>query len=215
MALCSRCRQRKAKRTCPALGSSLCSLCCGLARNKDIPCPDSCPVLAEHRPYQERRTAGQRDSASSPVGSPEDILQDERLAWLAYNVEFPLKAYGEKDADLTDGHVVLALEYARDKLAKAGRLLILPGESLRPSNPLGEAVLHSMDNCRYERTLILPGAGPAYSPQERVRVLDRVLLTARELGRRDPQGRVYLDQLFRHFARIEERARTNKTGPRA
>jgi hypothetical protein len=213
MELCSRCGRRKAKRHCPALGSALCTLCCGQARNKDIHCPDSCPVLAEHRPYQQRRAVERAPADLSRNATP-DILRDERLAWLAYHAEYPLRVYGQGSPALTDAEAVAALEYARDKTEKAGRLLVLPGESLRPRNELGEAVVQSLDNCRYEGILLIPG-GETYTAEERIRVLDAVLAAAKELAQADPAGRNYLTHLIERFARVEAASRSPKPEPSA
>ncbi|MGE0550532.1 MAG: DUF1841 family protein [Kofleriaceae bacterium] len=45
MATCSYCQRRKGKRTCPALGGSICSLCCGKHRLAEISCPSGCVHL--------------------------------------------------------------------------------------------------------------------------------------------------------------------------
>jgi len=42
MATCSYCQQRKGKRTCPALGGTICSPCCGQHRLVEIVCPSNC-----------------------------------------------------------------------------------------------------------------------------------------------------------------------------
>lgn len=214
MTLCSRCRRRKAKRHCPALGAALCSLCCGQARNKEVRCPDSCPVLAEHRPYEERRSVERNDSSPAPWAAAPDILRDERLAWLAAHIEFPIGVYGQGRADLTDADAVLALEYAREKLRGAGRVLVLPGESLKPRNELGEAILQSAASCRDEGTLIVPGADSAYTIEEKERVIDRVLQIARDLARSQPGGRGFIDRLIEHFARVDQRSRSQATKAR-
>ena len=44
MAKCAACGQRKAKRTCPVLGS-LCTLCCGQKRRREIVCHVDCRFL--------------------------------------------------------------------------------------------------------------------------------------------------------------------------
>jgi len=158
----------------------------------------------ETKPYQERRAASKKEAAPSSRRSQDDILHDERLAWLASHVEFPLKVYGERRPKLTDGEVVLALEYARDKVENAGHVLILPGESLKPRNEMGEAVLQSMADCRYEGTIIMPGADQGYSRGEQLKVLERILASARELARNGPSARNYIELLIQHFERIEE-----------
>jgi hypothetical protein len=47
--LCPLCQRRKARRECPALGRSICSVCCGTKRLVEINCPDSCPHLSVAR----------------------------------------------------------------------------------------------------------------------------------------------------------------------
>jgi hypothetical protein len=186
------------------MGSAICSLCCGQVRNKEVHCPESCRYLAESKPYQERRAVAKKKPAPSSARPQEDILHDERLAWLASHVEFPLSVYGRRKPELTDGEAVMALEYARDKVEKTGHVLILPGESLKPRNELGEAVLQNMAACRYEATIIMPGADQGYSREEHLKVLERILASARELARGDPAARNYVDRLIHHFERIEE-----------
>jgi hypothetical protein len=46
---CPQCQQRKARRECPALGRTICSVCCGTKRLVEIDCPDSCPHLVTAR----------------------------------------------------------------------------------------------------------------------------------------------------------------------
>jgi len=50
---CPLCGQRKARRTCPALGQTICAVCCGTKRLVQIQCPSDCAYLAvarEHPP---------------------------------------------------------------------------------------------------------------------------------------------------------------------
>ena len=44
---CPLCRQRKAKRACPAVGQDICAICCGTKRIVEIACPATC-VYLEH-----------------------------------------------------------------------------------------------------------------------------------------------------------------------
>ena len=53
---CPICKQRKAKRFCPAKAETICSVCCGTEREVTIDCPSECPHLITSRQYdQERR----------------------------------------------------------------------------------------------------------------------------------------------------------------
>jgi hypothetical protein len=56
--LCPLCRQRNARRACPALGHQICAVCCGTKRLIEIRCPSDCGYLAssrEHPPAAVRR----------------------------------------------------------------------------------------------------------------------------------------------------------------
>ena len=43
---CPLCRQRPARRACPAVGAQICPVCCGTKRLVEIDCPSSCGYLA-------------------------------------------------------------------------------------------------------------------------------------------------------------------------
>ena len=49
--VCPLCQQRKAKRNCPALGHSICTVCCGTKRLTVIDCPADCPHLSASREH--------------------------------------------------------------------------------------------------------------------------------------------------------------------
>ena len=51
MMLCPVCNQRKAKRSCPALGKHICTVCCGTKRIVEINCPPDCGYLASSRTH--------------------------------------------------------------------------------------------------------------------------------------------------------------------
>lgn len=51
MMVCPVCNQRKAKRTCPALGKQICTVCCGTKRVVEITCPADCGYLASARTH--------------------------------------------------------------------------------------------------------------------------------------------------------------------
>jgi hypothetical protein len=49
--LCPACGARKGRRTCPALGEQICSVCCGTKRLTEIRCPSDCAYLAVAREH--------------------------------------------------------------------------------------------------------------------------------------------------------------------
>ena len=48
---CPVCGQRKARRACPALGQTICTVCCGTKRLTEIACPSDCTYLAAAREH--------------------------------------------------------------------------------------------------------------------------------------------------------------------
>jgi hypothetical protein len=60
---CPLCRTRKPRRRCPALGETICPVCCGTKRLVEIACPRDCPYLAgaEAHPPAAVRRQRQRD----------------------------------------------------------------------------------------------------------------------------------------------------------
>lgn len=49
--LCASCSQRKGRRECPALGRTICTVCCGTKRLVEIRCPSDCVYLAAAREH--------------------------------------------------------------------------------------------------------------------------------------------------------------------
>ncbi len=205
MPLCPKCGIRVAKRSCPALGSRLCNLCCGRLRDKELHCPPACPHLARHKPYQEKRIL-ERVPSRSPRMSPaaDDVLKDERLAGFIFQLEAPLAQLAERVPGLTDGQVLLALAYARDKIDKGKGILVIPGERRKPANELGEAVLAASEKARWEAPVLLTSGLESYSREEKLRCLDRIILSVRHSAKSDPDGRAYLADLVGRFTRLRD-----------
>jgi hypothetical protein len=211
MTKCARCKKRKAKRSCPALGDSLCSLCCGLIRDKEIHCPSNCNFLVQHKPYQEKKIIEKKPALSrKELSAEEDLLQDERMAWLVFHIEAPLKEYGEKKESFSDREAILALEYAKERIEKERGLVFLPGKDNRPKNEVGEAILQSIENCRYERKIILPGTLENYKKEEKIKCLERVILSVKLQAKGNFDGRNYIQNLLERFAKIKTLASEKK-----
>ena len=203
MLLCPKCGIRVAKRSCPALGSRLCNLCCGRLREKELHCPPVCPHLSRHKPYQERRVLERVPSRfPSKRSAEDDVLKDERLAWLVIQLEAPLAQIAERAPSLTDGQILPALEFARDKIDKGKGLLVIPGASRKPANELGEAVFAASEGARWEAPILLTTGLESYSREEKLRCLDRIILSVRLAAKGNPDGRTYLLDLAGRFARL-------------
>ena len=198
MVICSHCRQRKAKRKCPSLGSDLCPLCCGRLREKELHCPTGCRFLTQHRPYQENKIIRRKRTFS------EDALQDERLNWLALNIEAPLLGYAGRNPTFSDRDAVLALEYAKERIEKKRSRLLLPREEARVKNEAGEAILMSLDQCRFERKIILLQDVEKFTTEEKLKCLVNDILGVTHMARDNLGGRAYLQDLARRMDRARE-----------
>lgn len=210
MARCAKCNTRKGKRLCPALGKSICSLCCGQLREKEIHCPPSCPFLAQHKSYQDQRLLQKKLAERSAAPQEPDILSDERLTWLIFNIEMPIAQFAREKDILADGDALRALEYAREKVIRETGVFIVPDGRLQPGNDLGEAIFHSLQQCRYEKTIIVPGSLQQYKKDEKIQCLDRVILAVKHLSGDHFQGNRYLQQLIDRLTKIEELSRQQR-----
>jgi hypothetical protein len=58
---CLLCERRKARRACPALSRTICSVCCGTKRLTEIACPSDCAWLATAREHPAAVVQKQQD----------------------------------------------------------------------------------------------------------------------------------------------------------
>ena len=211
MKKCSRCNNRKAKRFCPALDESICSLCCGQVREKEVHCPTTCPFLSKHKSYQEKRIVEKKQlSQQLPASEEEDILKDERMAWLAFHIEMPVKEYAEKEPSFNDREVLIALEYVREKVEKGRGIILFPDATMKPQNALGEAMYQMMERCRFEGRVIMTGKPLAYSQQEKLKVLDRIIGVVKYLAKANLEGRSYIQAVTERFAKMKSLSQQKK-----
>jgi hypothetical protein len=210
MPLCPRCGLRKAKRPCPALGRELCNLCCGLIMGKEAACPPLCAFRARHESYQAKRVHGKQSAGAVPeeAVARDELLGDERLSWLLFQTETPIRIAFERTPSLSDAEVLSALDDASAKIVKGRSRLIVPGENLKPANELGEAVMQSLDSARWEASVLLATGLETYGQEEKLRSLDRIRGSVRAaLAHPGTDGRLYLRNLAERFARVQEYAR--------
>lgn len=205
MAKCEKCKKRKAKRYCVALAGSLCPLCCGLLREKEIHCPSDCTFLMQHKPYQEKRILEKKQTSLSAKDlSGEDLLKDERMAWLALHIEIPLKELAGKKESFKDKDALLALEYAKEKIDREKGILIIPDEKAGPKNEAGEAIYQNIEECRYEKKIILPGDKNTYNREEKIKCLERIILSVKFWAKGNFEESNYIQQLLERLAHLKE-----------
>ena len=170
-------------------------------RGREINCPADCRYLEKHSTYQEKRIIERDKKAlSSPA---EDILRDERIAWLALHAEIPIFSLATRQDDLRDRDAYAALLYARKRLEKKGSLILLSDTHIGSSSPLGEAVIKSLESCRYQKKIIFPGESLSYSIEEMLKVLDRILLSVGTAAGKDLSGTNYLEQMLMRMSQLQ------------
>src|SRR6185436_7077811 len=106
MTTCVHCRQRKGKRSCPALGGAICPSCCGKHRLQEIDRPADCVHLGG---LSVVRDPGGSDAAFT--NADYDAMFDALGTYARGSVEFGrsamLRIYGE-DPDPQDWEAPIA-----------------------------------------------------------------------------------------------------------
>lgn len=134
---CPLCRDRRAKRLCPALGREICPACCGTKRLVEIDCPPTCGYLAaatSHPPAAVRRQQEHDLAFLMPVLNGLSDRQSELLSVL-FSVLARYRGEGfaaPRDADVLDGLSALLATYetARRGVIYEHRPDTLPGQRI-------------------------------------------------------------------------------------
>ncbi len=82
MAKCASCGERKGNRLCPGLNASICSLCCGTKREKEIHCLESCQYLKSGKDYQRGREIDRRINSDLHAEMTDVFGSDEVAAFV-------------------------------------------------------------------------------------------------------------------------------------
>ena len=111
--LCPLCRQRSARRGCPALGYQICAVCCGTKRLTEIRCPSDCSYLASAREHPPAATIRrQQHDLETLVQLVRDFSERQtQLFFLiaSFLVRYqPQELHALIDADVTDAARALA-----------------------------------------------------------------------------------------------------------
>lgn len=85
---CAHCKQKIAKRHCPALDARICPTCCGRNRLETIDCPPDCVYLGNVA-YQKQmeKEKGVYGLLSDVPSKEDDIFHDKDAAKIAYRFE--------------------------------------------------------------------------------------------------------------------------------
>ena len=99
MAKCASCGERKGNRFCPGLNASICSLCCGSKREKEILCIEVCEYLKKGKDYQLNREIDKKISSDLQAETA-DVFEMEEVAALVMLLErfFVERFYADEEA---------------------------------------------------------------------------------------------------------------------
>src|SRR5712691_9417204 len=111
MAACPLCGSRKGKRACPALRSSICSVCCGEKRIVEIACPPDCVYLERGAQNEMQREAADYIQHQEQGKGLRWLRTIEGLGFLLETIERIIAAFPLPSLD--DADLLVALESAR------------------------------------------------------------------------------------------------------
>lgn len=175
---CPLCDQRKARRECPALGRSICSVCCGTKRLVEIDCPPDCAHLSsarEHPAAAVRRRHAQDVTALMPTISHLTERQHQ-LFFLFHMVIAGHRPEGF--ARLLDADVAEAAQAVAATLETAQRGVIYEhaAQSI-PAQRLASELTGALEGARKDGATVYDG--------EAALALRAIERGAREIGGRD------------------------------
>jgi hypothetical protein len=113
---CPLCRERRARRQCPALGRGICAVCCGSKRQVEINCPPDCGYLVAaqaHPPASVRRR--QEQDLGFVMAMRDGLTAAQSELFLAL-LSFVAGLHADpllnlQDDDVADGAAALAATY--------------------------------------------------------------------------------------------------------
>ena len=182
MTPCAYCQERKGKRPCPALGGSICSLCCGEHRLVRITCPDDCVYLDAGSDYQQKRLGEQFMPVRREFYRELDELGGQKAVGLFNLIEVITFSYFEGRRDGQDAEVVTAVQALRRELSP----LHIPSA---PIPVFAEHLKKEYDTFKKENPQQI--ADMAEAPE----VLDRVATFLSDFSGKDFQSRRFLNGL--------------------
>ena len=109
MAKCKSCNERKGDRLCPGLNASICSLCCGTKREKEILCDGGCEYLKKGKNYQLGREIEQKITSDLQAETSDVFEMDEVAAFVMALEKFLVDQFYD-DEEANDDHIYEALK---------------------------------------------------------------------------------------------------------
>jgi SpoVK/Ycf46/Vps4 family AAA+-type ATPase len=121
---CPLCRQRRARRSCPALGESICPVCCGTKRLVEIRCPETCPYLSASREHPPASVQKQQQRDVTALLETMQGLSEPQQQMLFVLLGVVRSQHGDPLRPLRDEDVAEAAEALASTLETAARGVI-------------------------------------------------------------------------------------------
>ena len=121
---CPLCRSRQARRQCPALGQSICPVCCGTKRLVEIACPPDCGYLASARRHPPAQLQRERDRDVSLLWPAISALSERQSRFFFLFQSLAARLPGDPLRPLRDEDVAAAAAALAGTLESAARGVI-------------------------------------------------------------------------------------------
>jgi hypothetical protein len=180
MVKCASCGERRGNRLCPGLNVSICSLCCGTKREKEILCDGACKYLRKGKDYQLGREI-EKKIISDLQAEISDVFEMDEVAVFVMALErfFVDQFYDDKEASDNDIYGALTRIYAFQKR-------ILPG--LEGENKFEEFIFKKFNDLT-KRFSNLSG-------ELKARAILRIIKSVRSSSRDILGNRNYLEMIY-------------------
>ncbi len=193
MAKCVHCRERKGKRSCPALHGFICPSCCGTHRLVRIQCPSDCVFLEQGETFQDWRRH-ERGLAHGREYVEERLRQLPGEGPFAFAMAFDAFLYRLYRAEpaLADSDVLGVLESLLNQL---GRMVLVEASP----NPLAVSLREALEEGpEFEEFREMP-------PEAKRAVIRTIADSVGRFGTESPRGRGYFDFISRFFREVASR----------
>jgi len=190
--VCPLCENRRARRSCPAVGQQICAVCCGTKRLVQIQCPADCPYLASAREHPAAVVVRlqQRDVAFVAQGIRDLSDRQSELFFLIATTLIGKRGPGLLQS-LIDEDVIYAMTAMAGTLETASRGVIYEH---RPASLAAERLAATLKPVIAEAGR---GLGSAFE-RDAAGVMRRIADVARDARAGDPENRrAFVDLLER------------------
>jgi len=200
--VCPLCGNRRARRSCPAVGQQICAVCCGTKRLTQIACPSDCPWLASAREHPAAVVVRQQQhDVALMLQVMRDFDQRQSQLFLLINT-FLLKYQAPEIQPLVDDDVAEAMAALASTYETASRGLIYEH---RPASLPAERLVTAVKPILAKAG---EGGGSAFERDLAV-VLRRTAELVREARAQDPENRrAFVDLLTRVVVRRPDAEQT-------